>query len=419
MSLPARAVLLSFEGPDRYASIGGLGTRVTQLSRALAAAGTATDLIFVGDPASLPVEQVSPKLTLRRWSQWLSAHYPRSCYDGEDDKARDWEASVPQFVVDEIVAPAAANGQRVLVIAEEWQTANVAIAIDAIARARGLRHDTILLWNANNTYGWHRIDWRALQRAAAISAVSKYMKFELSLWNVPALVIPNGIDDQLLAGPDPEMVAEAKRAFGGRPTLIKVGRFDPDKNWLQAIDGLAGLQRFGIDARLIARGGREPYGDVVFGRAYDHGLRVDRMDYEGTDARRIIEELGRGRAPIVHVRAYLDEPALFALYAAADAVLANSGKEPFGLVGLEVMAAGGIAVCGATGEEYAEPFVNCIVCDTSDGRELASYLRDLLANPESARRMRAEGLETASKFTWPHSLAALERKLAYIDAIGA
>ena len=46
------------------------------------------------------------------------------------------------------------------------------------------------------------------------------------------------------------------------------------------------------------------------------------------------------------------------------------------------MAAGeGIAVCGATGEEYAEPFVNAIVCDTSDGRELAAYLRALLANP--------------------------------------
>jgi glycosyltransferase involved in cell wall biosynthesis len=420
MALPARAVLLSFEGPDRYASIGGLATRVTQLARALGATGTKTDLIFVGDPASMPVQDDwAPNVTLRRWSQWISAFHPRSCYDGEDDKVRDWDASVPQFVVDQVLAPAAALDQRVLVIAEEWQTANVAIAIDRIARARGLRHDLILIWNANNTYGWHNIDWDALQRAAAISAVSKYMKFELSRWNVPALVIPNGIDDKLLAGPDPELVSEAKRAFGGRPTLIKVGRFDPDKNWLQAVDALAGLQRFGIDARLIVRGGREPYGEVVFGRAHEHGLRVERMDYDGNDGRRIIEELGRGRAPIVHVRAYLDEPTLFALYAASDAVLANSGKEPFGLVGLEVMAAGGIAVCGATGEEYAEPFVNAIVCDTADGRELASYLRALLTNPDVSRRLRVEGAETASKYTWPHSLDALERKLAYIDAIAS
>ena len=119
----------------------------------------------------------------------------------------------------------------------------------------------------------------------------------------------------------------------------------------------------------------------------------------------------------MHLRAFIDEPTLYALYAAADAVLANSGKEPFGLVGLEVMAAGGIAVCGATGEEYAEPFVNAIVCDTSDGRELATYLRTLLSDPLLSARMRAEGRETASKYTWPHAVTALERKVAYIEGI--
>ena len=330
---------------------------------------------------------------------------------------RDWEASIPQFVIDEIVTPAAAADQRVLVIAEEWQTANVAIAIDRIARARGLRHNVVLTWNANNTYGWEHVDWAALQAAATITAVSKYMKFELAQLRVPALVIPNGIDERLLDGADPELVAEARRAFGNRPTLLKVGRFDPDKNWLQAVDALAVLQTYGIDARLIVRGGRESYGDVVLGRAHDHGLRVERMDYDGSDGHRIIEELGRGRAPVVHCRAFLDEPTLFALYAAADAVLANSGKEPFGLVGLEVMAAGGIAVCGATGEEYAEPFVNAIVCDTSDGRELATYLRALLTDPQLGARIRTEGHETASKYTWPHSVAALERKVSYIEAI--
>ncbi len=417
MPLPARAAILSFEGPDRYASIGGLATRVSHLSRALGAAGVKTDLFFVGDPASRPVDEYAPNVTLRRWSQWLSAQFPRSCYDGEDAKIRDWEASLPQFVIDEIVAPAAAAGQRVLVIAEEWQTANVAIAIDRIARARGLRRDFTLMWNANNTYGWERVDWSALQAAATISAVSKYMKFELAARHVPALVIPNGIDERLLDGPDPQLVAEARKAFGDRPTLIKVGRFDPDKNWLQAIDALAVLQTYGIDARLIVRGGREAYGDVVLGRAHDHGLRDERMDYDGSDGHRIIEELSRGRAPVVHLRAFLDEPTLYALYAAADAVLANSGKEPFGLVGLEVMAAGGIAVCGATGEEYAEAFVNAIVCDTADGRELATYLRALLTDPQLGARMRTEGQETASKYTWPHSVAALERKVAYIEAI--
>ena len=106
---------------------------------------------------------------------------------------------------------------------------------------------------------------------------------------------------------------------------------------------------------------------------------------------------------------------LYALYAAADAVLANSGKEPFGLVGLEVMAAGGLAVCGATGEEYAEPFVNSIVCDTDDGRELATYLRVATGDADAVARMRAAGRATAKRYTWPTVIEVLERKLAFIE----
>jgi len=417
MAFPARVVLVSFEGPDRYASIGGLGTRVSQLARALGDAGSLVDLIFVGDPAMKPVEDFGLNVTLRRWSQWISQYHPRNAYDGEELKVNDWQQSVPPFVVDQIVAPAAAAGEHTLVIAEEWQTAGVAVAIDRIARERGLRASITLMWNANNTYGWGRIDWPALQRAATITAVSKYMKFELSLWGVPALVIPNGLDERLLAGADPHLVDAFRAAFGTRKTLVKVGRFDPDKNWLQAVDALAELRAAGVDALMVVRGGRESYGDVVFGRAHELGLTVERLEYEGNDPQRIADGIAMAGGPIIHLRSFLDEATLYALYAAADAVLANSGKEPFGLVGLEVMAAGGIAVCGATGEEYAEPFVNAIVCDTSDGRELAAYLRSVFADPHRQTGLRAAGKETATRYTWPAAIAALERKIGYIDAV--
>ncbi len=417
MAFPSRVVLLSFEGPDRYASIGGLGTRVSQLARALGEAGSLVELIFVGDPAMKPVETYAPNVTLHRWSQWISAYHPRNAYDGEDLKVNDWLSSLPSFVVDDVVAPAAAEGEHTLVIAEEWQTAGVAIAIDALARARGLRSSVTLMWNANNMYGWNRIDWDALKAAAAITAVSKYMKFELALWGVPSLVIPNGLDDRLLDGADPALVEAFRQAFGTRRTLVKVGRFDPDKNWLQAIDALAELRAAGIDAMMVVRGGREAYGDVVFNRAHERGLTVERLEYEGNDPARIADGIALAKGPIVHLRAFLDEATLFGLYAAADAVLANSGKEPFGLVGLEVMAAGGVAVCGATGEEYAEPFVNAIVCDTPDGRELATYLRAIFADPQRQADLRAAGKETAARFTWSAAIAALERKIGYVDAV--
>ena len=416
MELPHRVAILAFEGPDRYASIGGLGTRVTQMATALGAIGCVVDLIFVGDPASAAVEKKG-NVTLRRWSQWISAHHPRNAYDGEMEKIADWESSLPAFVVDQIVAPTAASDERTLVICEEWQTAGVAVAIDQLARLRGIRNTLTLIWNANNTYGWEHVDFQALRAAAAVTAVSKYMKFELARYGVPSLVIPNGIETRLLSGADPRLLAEMKQALAGRPTLVKVGRFDPDKNWLQAVDALAELHASGINARMIVRGGRDPYADVVFARAHERGLNVERIGYEGSDGHKVIDGIALADGPIIHLRAFLDDATLYALYAAADAVLANSGKEPFGLVGLEVMAAGGIAVCGATGEEYAEPFVNAIVCDTSDGRELATYLRALFANPGIADEMRRAGAETVGRYTWGHALAALERKIGYIDAV--
>src|SRR5579859_6507754 len=50
-------VLLSFEGPDVYSTAGGLSTRVSELSEALAMQGYTTHLIFVGDPYKPSTEE--------------------------------------------------------------------------------------------------------------------------------------------------------------------------------------------------------------------------------------------------------------------------------------------------------------------------------------------------------------------------
>jgi glycosyltransferase involved in cell wall biosynthesis len=405
--------ILSFEGPDRYSYVGGLATRVTELASALAAEGRETELFFVGDPGLPAVEEVAPHLRYRRWCQWISAYHGAGVYDGEHGKVDDFTLSVPPFVVDEIVAPAAARGERALVICEEWQTARATIELDRQLRVRGLRHDATILWNANNTYGFDVIDWGALRHAATITTVSKYMKFELGLRGQQPLVIPNGIPARLLDGPPARLVHDWRAALAARPLLVKVGRFDPDKRWMQAVDAVAELHDAGYGARLVVRGGREPYGEAVFARARERGLRVGEVAAARGDEAGLFAELAQSSDDVINLRAFLEPDALNALYAAADAVLANSGKEPFGLVGLEVMAAGGLAVCGATGEEYAEPFVNAIVVDTEDGRELASYLRAVVEQPDSAVTMREAGRATAARYTWSAILNALERKLEF------
>jgi glycosyltransferase involved in cell wall biosynthesis len=408
------AALLSFEGPDRYSSIGGLGTRETSFARALGEAELETHLFFVGDPTLPAIEAFAPGVTLHRWGQWISAYHPRNVYDGEEDKVNDFTASIPRSIVDEIVAPAVVRGERVLVIAEEWQTANATIVLDALLRERGLRDHVAILWNANNTYGFDRIDWGLLTRAAAITTVSKYMKFELASYGVPSLVVPNGIAEHVLDGPPREAVSLFRKALRGKPSLVKVGRFDPDKNWLQAIDAVGELRGRGFKPQLIVRGGREDYGRVVFERAHQRGLSVEHLELDGSDVAGIAAALAACDAEVVELKAFLPEETLYALYAASDAVLANSGKEPFGLVGLEVMAVGGIPVCGSTGEEYAEPFVNALVCDTDDGRELAEYLASVYGDERRADRMRQAGYATANRFVWQTVLETLERKVAYV-----
>jgi glycosyltransferase involved in cell wall biosynthesis len=408
------AALLSFEGPDRYSSIGGLGTRETSFARALGEADMETHLYFVGDPNFAAIEAFAPGVTLHRWGQWISRYHPRNVYDGEEDKVLDFTASIPRAIVDEIVAPAVVRGERVLVIAEEWQTANATIVLDAVLRERGLRDHVAILWNANNTYGFERIDWGALTRAAAITTVSKYMKFELASWGVRSLVVPNGIAEHLLDGPPRETVSRFRKALRGKPALVKVGRFDPDKNWLQAIDAVGELRGRGFKPQLLVRGGREEYGRVVFERAHQRGLSVEHLEVDGSDVEGIASALAACDAEVVELKAFLPEETLYALYAASDAVLANSGKEPFGLVGLEVMAVGGIPICGSTGEEYAEPFVNALVCDTDDGRELAEYLASVYGDERRADRMRQAGYATANRFVWQTVLEILERKIAYV-----
>lgn len=416
LALAKNAVILAFEGPDSYSMVGGLGTRVTEMSAALADMDIATTLIFVGDPGLPPAEKPRKNLELRRWCQWISAYHPGNVYDGEQAKVQDYTASVPSFVTETIVTEAAMRHERVLVIAEDWQTAPALIELDATLLGSDLRERVILTWNANNTYGFETIDWRALERAAHITTVSRYMKFELRARGVESLVVPNGIPERLLEGPGKKLVRTALKKFADRrPLFVKVARFEEDKRWMQVIDALADLVKTYPEATLVMRGGRGDYGEAVLDRAAERGLYVENLTLSSQDPEEVIDAIASAPGSIVNVRSYVPEEALHVLYHVAEAALANSGREPFGLVGLEVMAIGGVAVTGSTGEDYAEPYTNAIVCDTANPRELAANLELLVEDHDLALAIAAAGEETAKRYVWPRILETFERKLLSVS----
>jgi glycosyltransferase involved in cell wall biosynthesis len=396
--------VLSFEGPDPYARAGGLASRVQGLVEALAQLGHETHLWFVGAPG-LPGHETRGALHLHRWCQWISAHHDAGVYDGEEGKHADFGASLPPFLLSEVLAPHLRTGGQAVVMAEEWHTVGALLHLHGLLRTHALRERVQLFWNANNTFGFERIDWPRLAGAARITTVSRYMKHRMWSLGVDPLVIPNGLPPDCLERPDPKAVAELRGRLRDRTVLAKMARWDPDKRWLAAIDLVAEMKRQGWRPLLLARGGMEGHRQEVFGTAWARRLRVVERTWARPGAEGLAEALREpGQADVIELRSHVDSEGRRALFRAADAVLANSGHEPFGLVGLEAMAAGGVACTGCTGEDYAVPGHNALVVETGEPREFLGLYSWLREDPRRERELRRAGAATARQYAWPRVL---------------
>jgi hypothetical protein len=120
--------LLSFEGPDDYARAGGIATRVTGLAQTLAEAGYETQLWFVGD-SDLPGHERHEHLQLHRWCQWISRDHPAGVYDGEEGKRSDYTASLPPFLLQEVLLANLRQGRQAVILAERWHTVDAVLQI--------------------------------------------------------------------------------------------------------------------------------------------------------------------------------------------------------------------------------------------------------------------------------------------------
>lgn len=407
---PLRFVMIAFEGPDPYSHAGGLAVRVTNLAAALGETGAAVDLFFVGDPDRPPVESLG-RVTLHRWCQPISAHAPAGVYDNEEGKVEDLCLSLPRAITD-LVRHDRGRGIRTVVLGEEWQTAWPMVAIHEQLRDEGLRDGVTMAWTANNRFGFDRIDFDRLGDAVTILTVSRAMKHLMWGVGVNPLVLPNGLPDDAFE-PAPAATTRALRAaFGERHLLTKVGRWDPDKRWPMAIDTVARLRDRGDGAVLLARGwnGSSAAGSYyrelrafAADRRLDWSTCTESPDHP-TDVAGVIERIAAA-APdgsgVLEVAFPIEGAALRSAYCAADAVLANSGFEPFGLVGLEAMAARSVVITGSTGEEYISPFRNGFALDTDQSDEIVRYLDWLHREPARSAALRRAAHATATTYRWP------------------
>ncbi len=155
---------------------------------------------------------------------------------------------------------------------------------------------------------------------------------------------------------------------------------------MQAIEAFAMLAAEHSTATFVVRGGRETHGNAVFARARELGLDVRDIALVSREPKDVIAAIASAPGAVLNVQSFVPEDALLALYRIADGVLANSGREPFGLVGLEVMAA-------AASPSPAQPAR--ITCSPSTTRSSAipaipasspHISAELTANPSSRTR---------------------------------
>jgi glycosyltransferase involved in cell wall biosynthesis len=183
-----------------------------------------------------------------------------------------------------------------------------------------------------------------------------------------------------------------------------------------AVSAAAYLKRRGHSVKLIMRGGKEAHGTEVISHAQHQGL-VLRHAHSPADAKGLTALLKESKSvDVINLTTFVGDSVVATLYSATDAVLANSGHEPFGLVGLEVMAAGGLAVTGSTGEDYAEPYRNAVVLETDDPVEIATELTALKLRPRLVASLRKRGHTTARDYVWDKVIDQLSLRVEFAAA---
>ena len=202
---------------------------------------------------------------------------------------------------------------------------------------------------------------------------------------------PPGVEHALFS-PGDQDGARAALGLGRGPVLLFVGRIQPLKRPLVAVETLACLAR--TEARLLIVGG--PSG--ADGEA-EYRLLQDR-----------IQELGLGdRVSLVPPRPH---HWLSTYYRAADVVLVPSRSESFGLVALEAAASGTPVVAAPVGglRSVVDHGRTGFLVDDASPEAFAAQVAALIDNPLLAAEMALDAAERARSFSW----AAMARSLRAI-----
>ena len=225
-----------------------------------------------------------------------------------------------------------------------------------------------------------RLDGRIAVSVAARYFIDKYFPGDYK-------VIPNGVEVERFATARP-----IERWRDGTPNLLFVGRFEERKGLLHLLKAYRLLRREGRDCRLLIVG---------------HGPQE-------REARRYVLTRRLGGVELLG-RVGDDEKARW--FATSDIYVSPAtGRESFGIVLLEAMAAGKPIVCsdihGYKG--VVRRGEQAVLVPPRDARALADAIGHLLDDPAERARMGDSGRERSHEFGWDRVAARVDDYYGFV-----
>lgn len=365
---PLRVLMLSWEFPPN--NVGGLGRHVYDLGGALVAAGHSVTVITVADQGRMPSSEQAGGMQVHRvarppesgnflaWVYTLNAAMV-ACAE---------EVAGGRHAFDVVHSHDWLVGQAGMALKAHWGTPLVA-TIHATEKGRnnGIREPI--------QQAIHEEEWLLTATADQVITVSKAMAREVAeSFRVQPTVIYNGVTMPPAAGGPPALL--------DAPYFFYIGRLVPEKGVQVAIQALAIMR--GLAHFVVA--GRGPMEQELKHLAEAWGVE-NRVHFVG-------------RVSDADKDAWLQNAA---------GGLVPSLYEPFGIVALEVMAAGVPVIVGDTGglAEIVAHGVDGYKVTPGDRVNLAHLMDQLLADPDQAKALAGAGRRTAAdRFGWPAIAAA-------------
>jgi phosphatidyl-myo-inositol alpha-mannosyltransferase len=225
-----------------------------------------------------------------------------------------------------------------------------------------------------------RLHGRIAVSAAARHFIDRYFPGDYK-------VIPNGVDAEHYGRAVP-----IARWQDGTPSILFVGRFEPRKGVLDLLKAFRHLRKQGVECRLLLVGGGPQEREA---RRYVATRRLGGVEFLGrvSDA----EKLQLFRTANVFC-----SPA--------------TGRESFGIVLLEAMAAG-VPIVASDIHGYkgvVRRGREALLVPPHEPKELGAAIGRLLEDHELAARMSAAGLVRAEEFSWPRVTAKVDDYYGFV-----